>query len=319
MRIVFFGTPDFAVATLDQLVKAGYPPTAVVTAPDKPAGRGRKLQASAVKQYAEQHDMEIFQPPNLKDLDFLHHLRSLEAELFIVVAFRMLPEVVWNMPPMGTVNLHASLLPAYRGAAPIQWAIMQGEPETGVTTFRLCHAIDTGDLLLQRRTPIGPHENAGSLYQRLMQMGADLVVETVQGLKGGGLQPRPQPPVPPGKEAPKIKRHHGQIDWTRDALEVHNQIRGLSPKPGAFTHFEGMTVKMLKSTYGMEAPSLDRAGEAKAGFFFWEEKSLRIRCGKGTLMPLMVQLEGRKAMDLEALYNGRLLNSGQFTWKAIEA
>lgn len=311
MRYVFFGTPDFAVATLEHLVSHGMRPEAVVTAVDKPAGRGRKLQASAVKAYAQEQAIAVMQPRNLKEPSFLEALKGLQADLFVVVAFRMLPEAVWNMPPQGTINLHASLLPAYRGAAPIQWAIIQGETETGVTTFRLKHAIDTGDLLLQRRTPIHLHEDAGSLYQRLMHLGAHLVLDTIAGLEEGTLEPRPQPPAPSGKEAPKLEQSHMQIKWEDDALRIHNQIRGLSPRPGAYTSYEHTKVKILESKL-VEGPIPDALCDAAPGAIGWSGKTMYVRCGRGVLAPVRLQIAGKKPMTPPDLHNGRLLPDGTF-------
>jgi methionyl-tRNA formyltransferase len=310
MRLVFFGTPPFAVASLAHLVEHGYPPVAVVTAPDKPAGRGRKLHPPAVKQYAEAQGLPVLQPPNLKAGDFQQRLKSYAADLFVVVAFRMLPESVWAMPPKGTFNLHASLLPNYRGAAPIQWAIINGERETGVSTFLLKHQIDTGDLLLQSRTEIGYDETAGALYERLQQMGAELVVETVRGLEAGDIEPRPQPPGSAHKTAPKIDRALGRVDWHQSAEAIHNRIRGLNPQPGAFTYFEGRLVKLWRAW----PHSLHETAVRPPGTFWWDrERRLFTACGSGLLELRRLQPEGKKPMDAAAIFNGRLLpESGQW-------
>lgn len=236
LKIVFFGTPDFAVESLRRLVEEGYNIAAVVTAPDKPAGRGRSLQMSAVKQYALETGLPVLQPEKLKDPAFVEQLRGIGAQLFIVIAFRMLPEVVWTMPPLGTFNLHGSLLPRYRGAAPINRAVMNGDTRTGVTTFFLKHEIDTGDIIDSRAIEIGPDENAGSVYDRLMMIGADLTLETVGHIIAGDLVTRPQ--ADSGVEAtpaPKIFKDDCRIDWSRPAAEVHNLVRGLAPYPTAWS------------------------------------------------------------------------------------
>lgn len=236
LKIVFFGTPDFAVESLRRLVEEGYEIAAVVTAPDKPAGRGRSLQMSAVKQYALEAGLPVLQPEKLKDPAFVGELRGIGAQLFIVIAFRMLPEVVWTMPPLGTFNLHGSLLPRYRGAAPINRAVINGDIRTGVTTFFLKHEIDTGDIIDSRAIEIGPDENAGSVYDRLMMIGAELTLETVGHIIAGDLVTRPQTecdvqPTP----APKIFKDDCRIDWSRPAAEVHNLVRGLAPYPTAWS------------------------------------------------------------------------------------
>ena len=239
LKIVFFGTPDFAVESLSRLVDGGYNVVAVVTMPDKPAGRGRQLQESDVKRYAVEHGLPVLQPVSLKDEAFIEELRSFNAQLFIVIAFRMLPEAVWQMPPLGTFNLHASLLPRYRGAAPINWAVMNGDSETGVTTFFLKHEIDTGDVIQQRSCPIDRHDNVEAVHDRLMVMGADMVLETVDAIIAGTVKPIPQDqmltagqqPTP----APKIFKDTCRIDWGLPAEALYNHIRGLSPYPAAWT------------------------------------------------------------------------------------
>ncbi len=236
LRIVFLGTPDFAVESLSRLVDGGYNIVGVVTMPDKPAGRGHKLLQSPVKQYAVEHGLHLMQPTNLKSEEFVEELRSLEADLFIVIAFRMLPEVVWSMPPLGTFNLHASLLPRYRGAAPINRAVMNGDRETGVTTFMLKHEIDTGDILRQEKIEIGDDENVGTVHDRLMILGAELTLDTVEHIIAGDLQPIPQDQLIGDTEptpAPKIFTEDCTIDWSKSAVEIHNQVRGLSPYPAA--------------------------------------------------------------------------------------
>ncbi|MFH1296672.1 MAG: methionyl-tRNA formyltransferase [Bacteroidota bacterium] len=241
-RIVFFGTPEFAVASLEALVKAGFPVVGVVTAPDKAAGRGLTQSQPAIKRYALSHNLPLFQPENLKTQEFQYTLADLKPDIQVVVAFRMLPRAVWSLPPMGTFNLHASLLPQYRGAAPIHWAIINGEEKTGVTTFFINEEIDTGAILMQESVHIKADENAGELHDRLMVIGARLVVETVNGVTAGKLSPEAQellcPECGPLKLAPKIQKSDTIIDWNRDIEAVYNQIRGLTPSPGAHTEIE---------------------------------------------------------------------------------
>lgn len=236
LKIVFLGTPDFAVESLSRLVEGGYNVAAVITMPDKPAGRGHKMLHSPVKKYAEAHGLRLLQPTNLKDPAFVDELRSIGADLFIVIAFRMLPEVVWSMPPLGTFNLHASLLPRYRGAAPINRAVMNGDTVTGVTTFMLKHEIDTGDILRQESIEIGPDENVESVHDRLMMLGADLTIDTVNHIIAGDLTPIPQDALIGDTEptpAPKIFAEDCIIDWNRTTADIHNHVRGLSPYPAA--------------------------------------------------------------------------------------
>ncbi len=245
LRVIFMGTPEFAVASLQALVEQGISVIAVITAPDKPQGRGRKVGHSPVKEYALAQNLPVLQPTNLKSPDFLEELRGYRADLQIVVAFRMLPEVVWDMPPRGTFNLHASLLPQYRGAAPINWAIINGETETGVTTFKIQHAIDTGNILFQEREPIHPDDTAGTLYGRLMHRGADLVVRSVRAIASGDYTLAPQPEVSELKEAPKLQRETGGIDWQQPAESIRNFVRGLSPYPAAWTTLNGRQCKLF--------------------------------------------------------------------------
>ncbi|MCW3087116.1 MAG: methionyl-tRNA formyltransferase, partial [Sediminibacterium sp.] len=238
LKIAFMGTPDFAVASLDALVNAGCNIVAVITAPDKPAGRGMKLTESAVKKYAAGKGLPVLQPEKLKSPAFIEQLRALQADLQVVVAFRMLPEVVWNMPPLGTINVHGSLLPQYRGAAPIHWAVINGEKETGVTTFRLKHEIDTGDILLQKKIPIGDDETTGEVHDRMKVIGAGLLVDTIRGLADHTLLPMDQSILLEHgpkelRHAPKLFTEDCQLNWERPASELHNRVRGLSPFPGA--------------------------------------------------------------------------------------
>jgi methionyl-tRNA formyltransferase len=242
LRIVFMGTPEFAVASLELLVRSGCNIVGVVTAPDKPAGRGLKINESAVKKYAATQNLKILQPAKLKSPEFIEELRALKADLQVVVAFRMLPETVWNMPLMGTVNLHGSLLPQYRGAAPINWAIINGEKETGVTTFRLKHEIDTGNILLQESFPIGLHENAGELHDKMKDIGAHLLLQTIKGIADGSLKEMPQELLSDNttlNHAPKIHTDHCRINWSLPVEAVYNLIRGLSPYPGKKCRWKG--------------------------------------------------------------------------------
>lgn len=303
LRIVFMGTPDFAVASLDALVQAGANIVGVVTAPDKPAGRGFKLTESAVKKYALSKGLSILQPPKLKDPDFLHQLEALKADLQIVVAFRMLPEIVWNMPPMGTVNLHGSLLPQYRGAAPIHWAVINGEETTGVTTFQLKHEIDTGNILLQEKISISENETTGELYNRLMNIGAALLVKTVKQLAEGSLVPISQQSITHTdatlKHAPKIFTDTCRIHFNRSTQEVHNLIRGLSPIPGAFTMLEGKTLKIFKAIKENQIPDI------APGHFKTDGKTyLKFACSDGYIAIQELQLEGKKRIGIEEFLRG---------------
>lgn len=315
LRIVFFGTPDFAVESLSRLVDGGYNVAAVVTMPDKPAGRGRQLQESDVKRYAVCHGLPVLQPVSLKDEAFIEQLRALDAQLFIVIAFRMLPEAVWQMPPLGTFNLHASLLPRYRGAAPINWAVMNGDTETGVTTFFLKHEIDTGDVIQQRSCPIGRHDNVEVIHDRLMVMGADMVLETVDAIIAGTVKPIPQDqllttgqqPTP----APKIFKDTCRIDWNRPAEQLYNHIRGLSPYPAAWTTLvdeegkEPTTIKIYAT--GEPQPFIDSENPAP-GTIAADRKTLRVACADGWLQVLSLQQSGKKRMDTDAFLRGYVLS-----------
>jgi methionyl-tRNA formyltransferase len=303
LRIVFMGTPEFAVASLDALVRAGHEIAAVVTAPDKPAGRGLQLQQSAVKHYALAHHIPVMQPPKLRDPGFIADLRALSADLFVVVAFRMLPEVIWSMPPKGTINLHASLLPRYRGAAPIHRAVMAGEKRTGVTTFFLQQEIDTGQVIARRETDIGPEETTGELHDRLMHIGAECLAATVQMIAEGRVIPVPQEQlIESGEElrhAPKLFREDALIRWDRTVEEVHNHVRGLSPFPAAWTGLEGKVFKIY-SGHGQKALHDVTPGK-------WETDGktyLRFGCADGWYYAVRVQAEGKKAMDVGEFLRG---------------
>ncbi|RYY96723.1 MAG: methionyl-tRNA formyltransferase [Chitinophagaceae bacterium] len=293
LRIVFMGTPEFAVASLDALVQAGCNVVGVITAPDKPAGRGMQLQGSAVKKYAVEKGLHLLQPEKLKSELFLEELRGLRADIQVVVAFRMLPEAVWNMPPQGTINVHGSLLPHYRGAAPINWAVINGEAETGVTTFRLQHAIDTGDILLQEHIPIGADDTAGDVHDRMKEAGAQLLVRTLRELAAGTLHPVPQAHLDPAtlKHAPKLYTDTGRIDWTAPARDVHNLVRGLSPFPGAFGSLHGKMLKIYRSRVQEGSPREAPGTPVTDGKTY-----LRFACADGYLEVVELQLEGKKRM-----------------------
>ena len=297
-RIVFMGTPEFAVASLDALIKAGHNVVGVITAPDKPAGRGMKMNESAVKKYAVEHSLYILQPEKLKNPEFLSQLKELKADLQVVVAFRMLPEVVWNMPPMGTINVHASLLPKYRGAAPVNWAIINGEKESGVTTFKLAHEIDTGNILLQQKVKIDDEDNAGVLHDKLKQAGADLLIKTVNGLADKSIAEQPQT----GNEnihAPKLNSETARINWQLPAEKIHNLIRGLSPYPAAFTLLKGKIFKIYKSEFKIVVPAVE------PGNYETENKSyLSFAAADGYIYAKEVQAEGKRKMSVEEFLKG---------------
>lgn len=296
LRIIYMGTPEFAVAALDELVTNGYNVVACITMPDKPAGRGHHLQFSPVKEYALAHDIPVLQPEKLKDETFVEELRSYQADLQIVVAFRMLPEVVWNMPRLGTFNLHASLLPQYRGAAPINWAVMNGDKETGATTFFLKHAIDTGDMILQERIAIGDDENVGSVHDRLMEMGRGLVTRTVDLIIDSETTGVPVPTTPqdmsqPSLPAPKIFKETCEIDLTKTAVEVKNFVRGLSPYPAAWTTLQvGERVFENTKIYAVQPTQ--------------HPSALALKTADGWVDILELQVPGKKRLAAKDFLNG---------------
>lgn len=304
LRVVFMGTPDYAVESLKQLLEANFDVVGVITAPDRPAGRGRKIQESAVKQFATANHLKVLQPTNLKDEDFLKELKELEANVQVVVAFRMLPRVVWAMPKYGTFNLHASLLPQYRGAAPINWAIINGETETGVTTFFIDDKIDTGHVILQTKESINPGDNAGSLHDRLMQIGGKLVVETCTLISKGRVETFPQKSTDELKSAPKIHKETCQIDWNQDIEDVQNHIRGLSPYPGAWTIFqrnEGekeMVIKVFESEIERDEHSF------AIGDIIATKDALKVAVKRGLVSLLEIQLPGKKRMKTADVLRG---------------
>jgi methionyl-tRNA formyltransferase len=303
LRIIFMGTPDFAVASLDALVKAGCNIVGVITAPDKPGGRGMQLQQSAVKKYTVENNLFVLQPEKLKVPEFLEQLKSLHADVQIVVAFRMLPEIVWNMPPMGTINVHGSLLPQYRGAAPINWAVINGEKETGVTTFKLKHEIDTGDILLQQSFAIGENETAGEVHDRMKNIGAQLLLKTIKALADGTLAETPQSEIRNPKSeihhAPKIFTETCKINFSKTVDEVHNLIRGLSPFPSAFTTLNGKMLKIYYSQKEIITPKINAGEYETDGKTF-----LKFACSNGFIHIKELQLEGKKRILVEDFLRG---------------
>ncbi len=298
MRIVFLGTPDFAVTSLAAIVTAGYQVVGVVTAPDKPAGRGMQLQQSPVKQFAVSKGLRILQPARLKDPLFIEELQALKADLQVVIAFRMLPEVIWQMPPMGTINLHASLLPDYRGAAPINWAIINGENESGVCTFFLKHEIDTGDILLKAKTPILPTTNAGELHDILMELGAKTIVDSLKLIQEGKTNGTPQG-NDSTKIAPKIFKPHCEIKWEQTGENIYNLIRGMSPYPAAYCQIQGKMVKVFKATFVSETHQKVMGSIATDGKTY-----LKMACVNGWINLLELQQESKKRMIIEEFLRG---------------
>lgn len=303
MKVVFMGTPDFAVSSLNAICQAGYNVVGVVTVPDRQTGRGLKVTYSPVKQYALDHQLPLLQPEKLRDEQFQATLRSWDADIFVVVAFRMLPQSVWAMPSMGTYNLHASLLPQYRGAAPINWAIINGEQETGVTTFMLNERIDEGGILLQRTTPITPDDNAETLHDRLASMGSQLVVETLRGLQQGTLHPKPQPIVTELNLAPKIFKPDCAINWNQQGRRVVDFIRGLSPYPAATMLMEDD--KGQEHSFKVFQASFQSDANSAVGQLVTEKKSvLKIGVKDGFLHVLSLQLSGKKRITAEEFLRG---------------
>ncbi|WP_313491204.1 methionyl-tRNA formyltransferase [Sphingobacterium multivorum] len=302
MRIIFMGTPDFAVASLEALIQSGEQVVAVVTVPDKPAGRGQKIHESAVKIFARQHNIPVLQPVKLRDEAFLNDLKSFQADLQVVVAFRMLPEIVWNMPKFGTINVHASLLPQYRGAAPINHAIINGEKESGVTTFLLQHEIDMGNILLSKKVTIKETDNAGDLHDNLMVAGAETLLQTIQQLKAGTLQPKPQDVLlttEPLKHAPKIFKEDCKINWDQPTAQVYNFIRGLSPYPAAFTLLNDKVLKIYRTEKEL-AHTATIPGTVET-----DKKSfLKIATQDGYIVISDLQLEGKKRMNVVDFLKG---------------
>jgi len=302
LRIVFMGTPEFAVGILDTILHNNYEVVGVITAADKPAGRGQKIKYSAVKEYALAHNLHLLQPTNLKDESFLADLKALNANLQIVVAFRMLPEVVWKMPSLGTFNLHASLLPNYRGAAPINWAIINGETKTGVTTFFIDDKIDTGAMILNSETAIGVNESAGELHDRLMELGSETVIQTLALLESGRVTTTIQKDNDDIKTAYKLNKENCKIDWNKPALDIHNLIRGLSPYPAAWCFIsdkgEEWNVKIYQSNIIIEAHTL------AVGQLVCTKKELKIAVRDGFIQIVSLQFPGKKKMNTAEFLNG---------------
>lgn len=302
LRIVFMGTPDFAVGILDSILKNNYEVVGVITAADKPAGRGQKIKYSAVKEYALANNLNLLQPTNLKDESFLAELKSLNANLQIVVAFRMLPKVVWEMPQFGTFNLHASLLPNYRGAAPINWAIINGETKTGVTTFFIDDKIDTGAMILSSETEIDPNENAGQLHDRLMNLGSSTVIDTLALLEKGKVNTTIQTENADIKTAYKLNKENCKIDWTKSSSDIHNLIRGLSPYPASWCFFTDKNQEWNVKIY--ESKVISETHNYTTGTIISSKKELKIAVKDGFIQILSLQFPGKKKMTTTELLNG---------------
>ncbi|WP_318640985.1 methionyl-tRNA formyltransferase [Flavobacterium ardleyense] len=305
LRIIFMGTPEFAVGILDSILQHNYNVVAVITAPDRPAGRGQKIKFSAVKEFAIQRELPVLQPTNLKDPSFIEQLTSYNANLQIVVAFRMLPEIVWKMPKIGTFNLHASLLPQYRGAAPINWALINGDKKTGVTTFFIDNKIDTGAIILSKSLDIGDNENAGSLHDRLMLLGSAAVVETLDLLGRENINLTIQPQEGDLKTAYKLNKDNTRIDWNQNAVTVHNLIRGLSPYPAAWTKFAEETKEYDVKIY--ESRISDVILDGKPGDIKTDKKSMLIKTRDAWIEISSIQFPGKKRMEIESFLNGQKL------------
>lgn len=302
LKIVFMGTPEFAVGILDSIIKNNYEVVAVITAADKPAGRGQKLKFSAVKEYAVANNLKLLQPTNLKDETFIEELRALNANLHIVVAFRMLPKVVWDMPKLGTFNLHASLLPNYRGAAPINWAIINGETKTGVTTFFIDDKIDTGAIILSDETEIDPLETAGELHDRLLALGCETVNKTLQLIEKSAVSPEIQQETAETKTAYKLNKENCKIDWTKSAKEIFNLIRGLSPYPAAWCYLTDQAEPLSIKIY--EAEIIEEEHSFDSGQLFCTKKEMKVAVKGGFLLIKSLQLPGKKRMKITELLNG---------------
>jgi methionyl-tRNA formyltransferase len=311
LNIVFMGTPEFAVESLDKIVKNGYNVTGVVTAPDKPAGRGRKIKQSEVKKYAVEQNLKVLQPTNLKSEEFIQELKGTKANVFIVVAFRMLPEIVWQIPKYGTINLHASLLPNYRGAAPINWAIINGEKTTGVTTFFIEKEIDTGKIILSDKEEITPFENAGTLHDKLMERGADLLLKTIQNIIDGSINPTSQTFNEKLKAAPKLTKDICKINWSDDVKKIYNKIRGLSPYPTAWTIFSHNNSEENMKIYDANPELINHSCEP--GSIKTDNKSyLKIAASNGYITIKKLQLPGKKPYLTKDFLNGFNLNENSF-------
>jgi len=305
LKIVFMGTPDFAVGILDSLIRYGYPVVGVITAPDKPSGRGQKIQESAVKKYAIAQNLKVLQPANLKNEEFLTELRYLQANLQIIVAFRMLPKVIWEIPEFGTFNLHASLLPDYRGAAPINWAIIKGETTTGVTTFYIDDKIDTGEIILQSKIAINENDTAGTLHDKLMQLGADLVLTTIKHIEEGKVITKKQPSARIEKVAHKISRETCKINWEKPINEIYNQIRGLTPYPASWTTLYNNDEALFLKIYEVAMIKEDHNYQLKTILF--DKRTMKIAVDGGYINLLQIQLPGKRKMRTQEVLNGLTL------------
>ena len=303
MKVVFMGTPEFAAICLEEILNSRHEVVGVITVPDKPAGRGQKLSQSAVAKLAHEKNLKLFQPEKLKNPEFIHELELLNADAFVIVAFRMLPKEVWQIPTKGTFNLHASLLPQYRGAAPINWAIINGEKETGVTTFLIDEKIDTGNILLKSQIEILPKDDAGTVHDKLAEVGKKLIIETLNGLENDAIQPQPQENPAKLNEAPKIFKEDCQIDWKDDLKKIHDKIRGLSPYPVAWTNFvkdgEIKSVKIYKGHFDTESNSTEKSGSIS-----FENNQLKIQLLQGNYFIEELQIEGKKRMTDKDFING---------------
>ncbi|UYW00443.1 methionyl-tRNA formyltransferase [Flavobacterium agricola] len=307
LRIVFMGTPDFAVGILDAIQQSEHEVVGVVTVADKPAGRGQKVKYSAVKEYALANQLPLLQPTNLKADDFLTQLTALQANLFVVVAFRMLPKVVWALPKLGTFNLHASLLPEYRGAAPINWAVINGDSQTGVTTFFIDNKIDTGEMILSEATLIGPNESAGELHDRLMHLGAQVVLKTLQLIATNNVTTQKQVESANIKTAYKLNRDNCKIDWQKPGIAIHNQIRGLSPYPAAWSFLELNGEELNIKIY--EAQFISENHDITTGTIITNKKQIKVAVSGGFVELLSLQLPGKKRMKSYEILNGTTFNS----------
>lgn len=303
MRIIFFGTPEFAIPSLNILIKEGYAIVAVVTAPDKPRGRGQKVSPPPVKEFAIRHGLRILQPENLKDEHFIAQLKDLSPDLMVVVAYRILPPEVYTIPPRGAFNLHASLLPKYRGAAPIHWAIIQGETETGVTTFFLEQKVDTGSVIMQARCPIKENETAGELHDRLADIGAEVVLYTVRLIEQGKADPQPQDESLASR-APKLTKEMCRINWTLSARQIHNHVRGLSPSPAAYTYLDDRMIKIIRTEI-VDAMTVLEPGTVQRA-----DEELHVATGNGVLRIIELQREGKKPLDAAAFLRGTRIQIG---------
>lgn len=308
LRIVFMGTPEFAVTTLRHIIEAKYNVVGVITAPDRPAGRGRKLQQSAVKEFAVVNNLPVLQPTNLKSPEFLEELKDLKSNLQVVVAFRMLPKIVWQLPEFGTFNLHASLLPQYRGAAPINWAIINGETQTGASTFFIDDKIDTGDMILQKETPIELNDTVGSLHDKLMSLGASLVTDTLELIKEDKVKTISQKESEDLRDAPKLTKENTKINWALSANKLYDFIRGLNPYPAAWTVIKNGEAELNAKLYDIDI--ILESHDRDLGIIFQEDNKLKIAVSDGYIVVNEIQLPGKRKMKTKELLNGYQFENG---------